>query len=77
MVQCGSCGAEGHFEVTGGVVSVVFPRQDCRSPSSPWEEKEAHSLEIFQTAARDAAEGVRITAAAEPYLAWDRLTRPR
>ncbi len=73
VVECATCGAEGHLlaDEVGGV-SVVFddPAGLAKSVIA-MEEKRLHSKEILSTAAAHAARGEEIRAGAAPFREWD------
>jgi multimeric flavodoxin WrbA len=77
VVECGSCGAEGRFEIRDGTVGVVFDGDGLTRSVVTMEEKRAHSLEILDTAAKHARLAEQVAAGAAPFAAWDRLLRPR
>jgi multimeric flavodoxin WrbA len=76
VVECASCGALGHFQVTDGRVGVVFPPEGVAKSVFDLGEKRAHSLQILETAAQQAALAPQFAAEAASYAGWDRRIVP-
>jgi multimeric flavodoxin WrbA len=75
-VECAACGAQGALEVRDGQVAVVFDDAGLARSVISETEKEAHSLEILDTARRHGALRERIDAEAAAYTAYDRRLTP-
>ncbi len=75
-VECAGCGAQGAFEVRDGQVAVVFDDAGLARSVISETEKEAHSLEILETARRHGAVRDQISAEAARYAAYDRRLTP-
>lgn len=75
-LECASCGARGHFEVSGGKVGVTFPPEGREQSVLTMGEKLAHFREVQETAARHAPLRETIDARALEYAAYDRTLKP-
>ena len=75
-VECAVCGAEGELVVQSGNASVRFSPEGLERSVLSIAEKEAHFVEVQETAVRQFALVGEIEERAAPYRRFDRVIRP-